>query len=174
MPTLASLPFIPYINTEGQLPDELQGQVGVYAIFDQGKGLQYIGYSRDVLLSLRQHLVRRPELCYWLKVQTIERPNRTELEAIRDAWIAENRTVPPGNESEAPLWNQPIDVKTVMTEAEQQSYAAAIDELSQMKVLKQTARRVETEVLEALKARGAQIDVRFNPKLKETGLLDLK
>lgn len=173
-PTLNSLAFLPYLDSHGQLPAELQGQVGVYAIFNQEQVLQYIGYSRDVGLSLKQHLVRQPQACYWLKVQTIERPSRTWLEATRAAWITENGMLPAGNGSEEAQWSQPIDAKARMTEQEREHYAAAIDELAQIKVLKQVARRVEADVLNTLKARGVEAEIRFNPKLKEAGLLDLK
>ncbi len=42
------------------------------------------------------------------------------------------------------------------------------------KLLKNIARRVEAKILEVLKARGLQENIRFNPKLKNSGLLDLK
>src|SRR4028118_480348 len=90
IPSLASLEYIPYLDNGGQLPETLQGKVGVYAIFDSEKVLQFVGYSRDVYLSLKQHFVRQPQNCYWLKVQTIDRPSRTILENIRESWIAEN------------------------------------------------------------------------------------
>ncbi len=173
-PTLADLEFLPYLTDGGILLTQLQGKVGVYAIFNQEQTLQYVGYSRDVYLGLKQHLVRQPQQCYWLKVQTIERPNRTLLEEIQNAWIAENGATPPGNGTDAPLWNQPIAVQGVMTADEQTNYSRAIDEIAQIKVLKQACRRVEAEVLEILKARGVQEEIRFNPKLKEVGLLDLK
>jgi len=171
---LSSLEFVPYIDDRGQLPSQFQGKVGVYAIFDQAQTLQYIGYSRDIYVSLKQHLVRQPQACYWLKAQTIDRPSRTILEEIRDAWIAENGSVPSGNGADEPKWNHAIDVKAMLTQAEQDSYQGASDELTQVKVLKQAARRVEAEVLEVLNSRGVQEQIRFNPKLKETGLLDLK
>ncbi|MBC7968794.1 MAG: GIY-YIG nuclease family protein [Verrucomicrobia bacterium] len=174
IPALSSLEFVLYIDDRGQLPEPLQGRIGVYAIFDQAQTLQYVGYSRDIYLSLKQHLVRQPEHCYWLKVQTIDRPNRTVLEEIRFAWINENGSVPVGNGADEGLWTQAIDAKTQMTLEEQSSYARAIDELTQMKVLKQVARRVEAEILDVLKSRGVQAEIRFNPKLKEAGLLDLK
>ncbi len=173
-PTLSSLEVLTYIDDRGQLPEQFQGKVGVYAIFDQQQTLQYIGYSRDVYLSLKQHLVRQPDLCYGLKVLTIDRPNRTILEEIRTAWISENGSVPLGNGAAEGKWTQAIDAKAQMTPAEQASYAGAIDELTQTKVLKQVARRAEAEILEVLKARGVQVEIRFNPKLKEAGLLDLK
>lgn len=173
-PPLASLEFVPYISDRGLLPEQFQNKVGVYAIFDAAKALQYIGYSRDIYQSLKQHLVRQPNHCYWFKVQTVERPSRTVLDSIRSAWIAEHGMLPPGNEPNTTSWTEAINVKQQMTAEEQERYNASLDELSQVKALKQVARRVEAEVLQALQARGVQEDLRFNPKMKEEGLLDLK
>lgn len=173
IPSLASLEYIPYIDARGQLPEQFQGQIGVYAIFDRQKVLQFVGYSRDVDLSLKQHLVRQPQNCYWLKVQTIDRPSRPILEGIRDAWTAENGAIPVGNGIEEAKWTQPIDAKVAMTNDEQVSYQSC-DELAQAKLLKTVARRVEAQLLGELESRGVQVQIRFNPKLKEKGLLDLK
>lgn len=175
LPSLASLDFISYLDTEGKIPNLVQGKIGAYAIFDRDRALQYVGYSRDISLSLKQHLVRRPQQCYWLKFQSIERPNRTLLDELRSAWIAENGSLPEGNGGEATLWNDPIDVKTMMTAEERVSYQALeLDELAKEKFLKTVARRVEAEILAVLKDRGVTEEIRFNPKLKTSGLLDLK
>jgi hypothetical protein len=175
IPSLASLDRIPYINETGNLPSEFQGKVGIYAIFDEAEALQYVGYSRDVFLSLKQHLVRQPLECYWVKVQTIDRPNRTILESTREAWIGENGTRPIGNGDAAALWNEPIQVKDLMTDEEQAKYANPLqDEVDQMKVMKNAARRIEAGIMQQLQARGLQEEIRFQPKLKEQGLLDLK
>ncbi|BAY38309.1 hypothetical protein NIES2111_26560 [Nostoc sp. NIES-2111] len=172
---LVNLEYIPYIDEDGQLPEIYQEKIGVYAVFDQEKILQFIGYSRDVYLSLRQHLVRQPKYCYWVKVQTIERPNRTILENIEKAWIAESGDIPAGNGEDKEKWTQPVDVKTLMTEEEQANYHKPTnDELTQTKIIKNVARRVETDILETLELRGLKTQLRFNPKLKEEGLLDLK
>jgi hypothetical protein len=174
-PSLDSLEYIPYIDNNGQLPEEFSGKIGVYAIFDENKSLQFVGYSRDVYLSLKQHLVRQPEQCYWVKVQTIERPSRSILESIESAWIQKNGSVPLGNRENQEKWTQPINVKSLMTSEEQVSYESPNnDELAQIKILKNVARRVEAEILKTIEARGLQIQLRFNPKLKEEGLLDLK
>ncbi|MBD2304451.1 GIY-YIG nuclease family protein [Chroococcidiopsis sp. FACHB-1243] len=173
MTPLTDLAAIPYIDTDGQLPAQYQGKVGVYAIFDSDKVLQYIGYSRDVYLSLQQHLVRQPQKCYWLKIQTIDRPSRSVLENIRQEWIEENGSVPPGNGADETIWTQPIDAKLLLTSEEQKSLADG-DELAQIKILKTAARRVEAEISSQLQTRGLQMQLRFNPKLKEQGLLDLK
>lgn len=173
IPSLASLEYVPFIDTSGQLPEQFQGKVGVYAIFDRDRILQYVGYSRDVDFSLKQHLIRQPQNCYWLKVQTIDRPSRTILESIRDAWSAENGSVPNGNATQEAKWTQPIDARVAMTAEEQASFAST-DELGQSKILKNAARRIESQLLSELESRGVQIQIRFNPKLKEKGLLDLK
>lgn len=173
--SLATLEYIAYIDDNGQLPEQFQSKIGVYAIFDREKVLQFVGYSRDVYLSLKQHLVRQPQNCYWIKVQTIERPSRAILENIENAWIAENNSVHLGNAEQKEKWTQPIDAKAVMTPEEQANYEnPLIDEMAQVKIMKNVARRVEAEILEVLQARGLQLQIRFNPKLKEEGLLDLK
>lgn len=173
--TLANLEYFPYINEQGQLPEEFQGKIGVYAIFNAEKLLQFVGYSRDVYLSLKQHLVRQPQQCYWVKVQTIERPSRAVLESIEKTWIEENGSVPVGNGNDKEIWTQPINVKPLMTPEEQANYNnPANDELAQIKSIKNVARRVEAEILAVLKDRGLQEQFRFQPKLKEEGLLDLK
>ncbi len=173
IPNLDSLEFLPYINDVGELPTQLQTQIGIYAIFDREKILQFVGYSRDIYLSLKQHLVRQPEYCHWLKATTIERPNRTFLEDVRAAWIAKNGTIPIGNGETSSTWLDPIDTHDAMTEAEINSFAD-LDGVAQIKLLKQVARRVEDTILTKLKERGVQTEIRFNPKLKEQGLLDLK
>ncbi|WP_448560674.1 GIY-YIG nuclease family protein [Trichothermofontia sp.] len=173
IPTLASLDLHPYLDGNGQLPESCQGMIGVYAIFDQAQTLQLVGYSRDAYLSLKQHLVRQPQRCYSFKVHTISRPQRSTLEAIQTAWIQENGTLPPGNAEAAEEWTPAIEVKPYLTEAEQQQYEQE-DELGRMKLLKSVARRVETEILAALKRRGVQMPIRFDPKAKEKGILQLK
>lgn len=174
-PTLADLEFVAYLDANGRLPQQFDGKIGAYAIFSEDHGLQYVGYSRNILLSLKQHLVRRPQHCYWLKAQVIDRPSRTVLEAMCNGWIAENGSSPLGNTSERSLWEQAIDVKAAMTPEERNQYQDEhLEERAQLKVLKQAARRIEAEILDILTARGAQESLRFNPKLKGQGLLDLK
>ncbi|CCI12274.1 Similar to tr/Q8YQ40/Q8YQ40 [Microcystis aeruginosa PCC 9806] len=166
---LEQLEYIPYLDATGNICADCQGKIGVYAIFDREQVLEFIGYSRDIYLSLKQHLARQPHACYWLKIQVIERPNRTILESIKQAWLRESQAVI-GNEK---LWTEPIDAKLVMTDTEKEFYQSA-DELGKMKLLKQVSRRVENDILSTLEKRGVQMEIRFNPKLKEQGLLDLK
>ncbi len=172
-PSLSSLEYLPYLNQDGCIDEDVQGKIGVYSIFDENKQMQYVGYSRDVYLSLKQHLIRQPESCYWVKVQTITRPSRKILDEIASAWIEENGTTPVGNDAQKSLWTEPIDANPAMTEEEKAQYQQS-EELKQTKIRKKIARRVESQILERLGDRGVKMDIRFNPKLKEKGLLDLK
>jgi hypothetical protein len=171
--SLNSLEYISYLDENGQISENFLGKIGVYAICDREKKLQFVGYSRDIYLSLKQHLVRQPQNCYWVKVQTIARPSRTILEEIRQVWLEENGTIPPGNGDEEAQWTQAIDTKSSMSEEEKTEYNQGT-ELDRIKLLKKVARRVEEEIQQQLKERGVQMELRFNPKLKEQGLLDLK
>jgi hypothetical protein len=173
LPSLSSLEFLAYINDAGELPNTLQNQIGIYAIFDKSQILQFVGYSRDIYLSLKQHLVRQPESCYWVKATMIDRPNRTFLESVESAWIDENGSIPVGNGTAKSTWLDPITTNYAMTTAESDSLED-LDGLAQIKLLKQVARRVEETILVKLQARGVKTEIRFNPKLKEQGLLDLK
>jgi hypothetical protein len=173
LPSLASLEFLAYINDTGELPVEFQGSIGIYAIFDRERVLQFVGYSRDIYLSLKQHLVRQPDDCYWIKATTIDKPNRTFLEGVQAAWIAANGSVPSGNGAASQTWLDPIETNHAMTDLERGSFED-LDGVAQTKLLKQVARRVEETILTKLKERGVQTEIRFNPKLKEQGLLDLK
>lgn len=173
IPSLSSLSYLPYLDGDGCIDENVQGKIGVYSIFDEKKQMQYVGYSRDVYLSLKQHLIRQPESCHWVKIQTIARPSRKILDEIASAWIEENGTTPVGNDAQKSLWTDPIDANPAMTEEEKAQYEQS-EELKQTKIRKKVARRVEAQILERLGDRGVKMDIRFNPKLKEKGLLDLK
>lgn len=173
LPSLHNLEFISYLDAQGQIDEIYQGKIGVYAIFNQEQILQMVGYSRDIYLSLKQHLVRKPLECYWLKLNTIARPSRTILEEIKQQWIEENGQIPVGNGEDEDQWHKPIEVKPLMSDQEKEIYQKE-DEQTQIKLLKKVARRIETEIQAQLEKRGVTMELRFNPKLKEQGLLDLK
>jgi hypothetical protein len=173
-PSLNALPLIPYINDEGHLPEQFSGKVGIYAIFDHQQMLQCVGYSRDVLASLKQHLVRCLDQCHWVKVATIDRPSRSILEAIQAQWIDENGAVPEGNGDRHTTWTQPIDATAHTTPDERELLANTSDDLERSKALKCIARRVEADIKARLETRGLRDSIRFDPKMKDRGLLNVK
>ncbi|AFY35904.1 GIY-YIG nuclease family protein [Calothrix sp. PCC 7507] len=98
---------------------------GVYAVLDTERYTQYIGYSRNVLLSLNGHVTKNSEQkCAFVRVQTFKFPKRQEMEDLRDAWIAELDSIPPGNGSDSDLWASTVGevAKAVMSEVERQVY----------------------------------------------------
>ena len=98
---------------------------GVYAVLDADNHTQYIGYSRNVLLSLNSHVSQYGEQkCAFVRVQTFKFPKRQEMEDLRDAWIAELETTPPGNATEGGMWASTVGeaAKAVMSAAERQAY----------------------------------------------------
>lgn len=169
---LKDINYNSYLNKEGIINPDLEGQIGIYAIFDQEKKIQYVGYSRNLLKSLQQHLIRKVDQCHWYKVHTIDRPNRSLLEGIRNDWIQENESLL-SDQKEQKTWTDAINIKQLMTSKENEEYQQE-DELNQIKILKKVARRIEAEIKGKLELRGVKMNMRFNPKLKEEGLLDLK
>ncbi|MEH2269719.1 MAG: GIY-YIG nuclease family protein [Nostoc sp.] len=98
---------------------------GVYAVLDAEHHIQYIGYSRNVLLSLNGHLRQNSkQKCAFVRVQAFKFPKRQEMEDLRDAWIAELKNTPPGNASESEMWASTVGEasKAVMSEAQRQAY----------------------------------------------------
>ena len=170
---LQSLNFFPYLDNDGLINEKLHKKIGVYAIFNKNKHIQFIGYSRDIYLSLKQHLVRQPNNCYWLKFETIDNPNRSILEQIKKDWISQYKNSILESLEHQALWTQPIDTKIQMTEEDKKDYANG-NEISQIKLLKTIARQVQNNIEKSLSDRGSNVEIRFNPKLKEKGLLDLK
>jgi hypothetical protein len=98
---------------------------GVYAVVDQNQQTQYVGYSRNVTLSLRSHLtVHGAKTCAEVRVQPFKFPKREEMEQLRDLWIAELSTPPPGNIDGSTDWAGTVRDAAVqtMSEAERASY----------------------------------------------------
>lgn len=167
IPSLEDIVLISYLDESGDISQEFAGKIGVYAIFDRDRNLQYVGISRDIAASLRLHMVRVPALCHWVKVTTVEKPSRTVLSEIQTTWLA-------GQTVDTELWEQPFDCRKLITDDEKHQLEQALNEAEQEKILKNLARRVEKDILAQLAANGVKFDVRFNPKLKSIGVLDIK
>lgn len=176
---LSDLLPIPYIDGEGRLSDAGVGpgvKASVYAVLDAEGAVQYIGVSRNVMQSLWLQLGRMPSQTYAFKVHHITKPNRSLLEATRQAWIKELGAAPPGNDGDSlqALWEGPLDVKPLMTEADHQLIEAAREKnRPEENAMKKVAKRFENAKIEMLTSRGVTESLRFDPKLKGKGLLDL-
>jgi hypothetical protein len=78
---------------------------GVYAVLDGDRRVQYIGISRNVLLSLNSHVAQLgSDTCAFVRVKTFKFPKRSEMEALQDAWLDEIDYIPSGNSEQSSLW----------------------------------------------------------------------
>lgn len=98
---------------------------GVYAVLNTQYQTQYIGYSRNVLLSLNGHVAQNGrETCAFVRVQAFKFPKRTDMENLREAWISELGSVPPGNAEVSEMWASTVGevAKAAMSPEERNAY----------------------------------------------------
>ena len=98
---------------------------GVYAVLNSDNQTQFVGYSRNVLTSLKGHLAEHgDDICAQVRVQAFKFPKREEMESLRDTWIAELDTIPPGNTGAGGVWATTVGeiAKAAMSEPEQAAY----------------------------------------------------
>jgi hypothetical protein len=98
---------------------------GVYAVLSTDNQTQYVGYSRNVLTSLKGHLAEHgSDICAQVRVQVFKFPKREEMESLRDTWIAQLATVPPGNTGMGGVWATTVGeiAKAAMSDQEQAAY----------------------------------------------------
>jgi hypothetical protein len=111
--------------TDWQALAENARVAGVYAVLDSANQTQYVGYSRNVLTSLKGHLAEHGgEVCALVRVQPFKFPKREEMENLRDTWIAELDVVPPGNTGAGGVWATTVGeiAKAAMSEQEKAVY----------------------------------------------------
>ena len=97
---------------------------GVYAVIDSDRTYQYIGYSRDVLRSVKGHIAQNGDrACTYIRVKTFKFPKRQAMEALKDEWIADLDYMPAGNTGEG-TWAGTIReaAKATMTAEEKNAY----------------------------------------------------
>ena len=98
---------------------------GVYAVLNSAERTQYVGYSRNVLTSLKGHLAEHgSDVCAAVRVQVFKFPKREEMESVRDAWIAELDAIPPGNTGAGGVWATTVGeiAQAAMSESERTAY----------------------------------------------------
>ncbi len=99
--------------------------VGVYAVLGCDRRTHYVGYSRNVALSLKGHAAQLgKDICALVQVHTFKLPKRDVMEQQRDAWIAQLDYVPSGNAEASELWASTVGEAAIaaMSPAERQAY----------------------------------------------------
>eukprot|EP00879_Flechtneria_rotunda_P013458 GHRR01014052.1.p1 GENE.GHRR01014052.1~~GHRR01014052.1.p1 ORF type:complete len:432 (+),score=154.38 GHRR01014052.1:100-1395(+) len=97
------VPMSDYLRSrQGEKP------LGVYAIYDQHQQLQYVGYSRNIVLAVKGHVSRMgKERVAFIRPMVFANKamaSRTHMQAEADSWLAKAGTTPPGNLAEQHLW----------------------------------------------------------------------
>lgn len=100
----AIVPVDAYLETRGG-----ERPVGVFALYDSRRNLQFVSYSRNVVLSIRTLLARVGEdRCAYVRVMVFANKamqSRAALQREADNWLADAGTTPPGNGSESDIWS---------------------------------------------------------------------
>lgn len=109
-----------YLQTrDGEKP------LGVYALYDAHNAVQYIGYSRNMVLAVKNHVQRVGETrCAFVRAMVFANAamaSRTNLEREMFSWIEKEGVIPPGNGPEKDLWEGQAAAK-VMSPAEMAEY----------------------------------------------------
>ncbi len=137
---------------------------GVYAVLNAERRTQYIGYSRNVKISLNGHVAQNSEQnCAYVRVQTFKFPKRQEMSDLRDAWIAQLDTIPPGNSTELQSWASTLGeiANSAMSSEERQAYEEK--KLKLRKAMADTTLIQEVEMLDESEAeRRQQLDAAVN------------
>lgn len=114
------------MGVPGYLSDrEGEKPVGVYVVYDAQKQPQYVGYSRNMVLSIKGHATSLgEEKCAYVQTKVFRDKaicSRANLEKEVEAWLKEFSELPPGNGGEAGLWQgAAAPTPAVMSEAERQ------------------------------------------------------
>ena len=126
---------------------------GVYAVLDAERHTQYVGYSRNVLLSLKGHIAQNgQETCAFVRVETFKFPKREEMEKLRDTWLSELDSVPPGNGDASQMWASTVGevARAAMSAAERNAYEEK--KLKLRKAIADTTLNLESEVMDESEA----------------------
>eukprot|EP00243_Klebsormidium_subtile_P004783 TRINITY_DN18939_c0_g1_i1.p1 TRINITY_DN18939_c0_g1~~TRINITY_DN18939_c0_g1_i1.p1 ORF type:complete len:432 (+),score=103.11 TRINITY_DN18939_c0_g1_i1:146-1441(+) len=160
LPSLNELPLTSFIDQSGYInpPVEKNTEASVFAVLDEAKKVQYIGFSKDVRNSLRTLLGRRPDKCHYYKLHNLSVLDQQRMIEIRNSWSSELGLPPPGNADpyQKNMWEKPVDAGSIS----ERGMAAA--GASKAKAL-----------LGEMQARGLKEEMIYDPALLERGRCDI-
>lgn len=86
---------------DGHADERVPATPGVYAIYDEGGRLQYVGLSRKVNASVKTHAFEIPQYCHSVRCMALPDASKADLQAAWKAWVMEHVAtsggLPPGN-----------------------------------------------------------------------------
>lgn len=139
------------VSTESYLESrDGERPVGVFAVYDSRRNLQYVGYSRNMVLSIRTIVTRvnDQDRCAFVRVMVFANKSmqsRAALQREADNWLAEAGTLPPGNGAEQELWNGSSDTTSASTTSFDMS-SMSVDELAAYEEKKDKMKRAMGEI----------------------------
>ena len=134
---------------------------GVYAVLDCDRLYQYVGYSRDVLRSVKGHVAQNgTQTCCYIRVQTFKFPKRQAMETLKQEWIAALGYIPAGNSGSENTWAKTIGeaAKATMSVAERNAY--------EEKKLKLRKAMADATLVDELAAHQDETDLKRRQKLE--------
>ena len=144
---LEELDLLPVVDVHGSIHPEIPNgtEATVFAIYEQGKSLQYIGFSKDLRNSLRTVFVRRPDKAYFYRALHLPHLDQEEMIEIRKRWFDESGGPPPGNKVplERNAWQSPPQALALNDRGKQ----AAAEELAKQLLVKLRSRGCQEEFL---------------------------
>eukprot|EP01025_Chloroclados_australasicus_P027940 TRINITY_DN2764_c0_g1_i1.p1 TRINITY_DN2764_c0_g1~~TRINITY_DN2764_c0_g1_i1.p1 ORF type:complete len:445 (-),score=49.46 TRINITY_DN2764_c0_g1_i1:234-1568(-) len=116
------IPIGEYLNARESIK-----QLAVYAIYDKGRELQYVGYSRNVVATVRGLTDKvGTDRCQFIRVMVYSdrrMATRSEMEELATKWIDQAEKVPPGNSYESELWSNGNGIVRKLSDLEFEQYA---------------------------------------------------
>lgn len=129
-PSLDSLDFFPVLTVQGYILPEVteDTEATVFALYDEARTLQYVGFSKGLRDTLRTLFSRRPEKTHYFKALHLPKLDQQQMLDIRSAWFDANYGPPPGNKlpHERDQWQQPLEAHAIS----ERGKAAAAAELA--------------------------------------------
>jgi hypothetical protein len=158
-PRLADMELLSVVNVQGYINPEIpEGtQATVFAIYDQAKTLQYIGFSKNLRASLLTVFSRRPDKTHLYRAVYLPQLDQNEMLSVRSSWFDQSGGPPPGNRlpAERAAWQE---AATPFTISERGKVAAA-EELAKSMIVK-------------IKTRGCKEEFLINQDLIQEGKVD--
>ena len=156
---LDDLDLLPVISVQGFVNIDVPPgtEATVFAIYDQAKTLQYIGFSKNLRGSLLTVFSRRPDKCHLYRAMYLPTMDQQQMLEVRTRWFEQNGGPPPGNKlaAERAAWQEPA-TPFVLSE---RGLAAAAEELAKQSLVK-------------IKARGCKEEFLVNQDLLQQGKVD--
>jgi hypothetical protein len=160
IPLLNELPLTSFIDQGGYITPQVEAgtEASVFAVLDETKKVQYIGFSKDVRNSLRTLMGRRPDKCHYYKLYNLRVLDQQRMLDIRNSWSSELGLPPPGNADpyQRNMWEKPVDAGSIS----ERGMAAA--GFSKAKAL-----------MGEMQSRGLKEEMIYDPALLERGRCDV-